>query len=162
MPIYNDEEMKVTGLPSDQRLVKGPVAVFECLQQIPCNPCADACPREAITVKEINDCPTLNEELCNGCGICMTHCPGLSIFVVDTTYGRDQGLVKIPYEFFPLPKADEYVEALDRSGTCVGKAKVVRVQTSANKTNIVWLSVPKELIMDVRSIRLIEGENHGE
>lgn len=159
MPIFN-EEMKVTGLPSEIRLAKGPVAVFECLQPIPCNPCAEACPRGAITVKEINDCPTLSEELCNGCGICMTHCPGLSIFVVDANYAKDQGLVKIPYEFYPLPKADEYVDALDRSGACVGKARVIRIQSSANKTNIVWLSVPRELVMDVRSIRLMKEENY--
>ncbi|QJW44353.1 hypothetical protein HA075_22045 [bacterium BFN5] len=50
--------------------LSGPTAIFECLQPIPCNPCADACPRGAITVKEINDCPTLDKERCNGCGIC--------------------------------------------------------------------------------------------
>lgn len=160
MPTYIESEMKVTGLPSRERFLQGPVAIFECLQQIPCNPCVDACPRGAITVKEINDCPSLDERLCNGCGICMTHCPGLSIFVVDYTYGENQGLVKIPYEFFPLPKTEETVEALNRDGSRVGKAKVIRVQSSPNKTNLIWLSVPQELVMEVRSIRLIKEEIH--
>ena len=148
-------------IPSQERFAQGPVAVFECLQQIPCNPCADACPQGAITVQEINDCPTLNEALCNGCGVCMTHCPGLAIFVVDYTYGQEQALIKIPYEFYPLPQVDDSVEALNRSGQSVGTAQVVRVQQSPNKTQIIWLSVPKELAMDVRSLRLPKEENHG-
>lgn len=138
----------------EERFAKGPVALFECSQQIPCNPCADACPRGAITVKEINDCPALNEDLCNGCGICMTNCPGLSIFVVDYTYGKEEALIKIPYEFSPLPQAKDMVDALNRQGEQVGTAQVVRVQQSPNKTSILWLSVPQELAMDVRSIRL--------
>lgn len=147
-------------IPSKGRFAQGPVALFECSQQIPCNPCAEACPQGAITVREINDCPTLNEELCNGCGVCMTHCPGLSIFVVDYTYGPDQALIKIPYEFFPLPQVDDCVDALNRQGECVGTAQVVRVQQSPNKTHIIWLSVPQELAMDVRNLRLPKEENH--
>jgi len=150
-----------TVLPSKERLAQGPIAIFECLQQIPCNPCADACPQGAITVKDINDCPTLNEAICNGCGVCMTHCPGLSIFVVDYTYGQDQGLVKIPYEFFPLPKVHDAVDALNRQGEHIGSAEVVRVQLSPNKTNVIWLSVSKEQLMEVRGLRLREEENHG-
>ncbi|GMA98427.1 4Fe-4S binding protein [Pelosinus sp. IPA-1] len=148
-------------MPSKERFAEGPVALFECLQQIPCNPCADACPRGAITVKEINDCPSLNEELCNGCGVCMTHCPGVSIFVVDYTYSKEAALVKIPYEFSPLPSAKEEVDALNRQGECVGSAQVIRVQNSPNKTNIIWLSVPQELAMEVRSIRLRKEERDG-
>jgi Fe-S-cluster-containing hydrogenase component 2 len=151
----------MNALPSEERLAKGPVAVFECLQQIPCNPCAEACPRKAITVEHMNDCPSLNEELCNGCGVCMSKCPGLSIFVVDATYEQNKGLVKIPYEFFPLPKEHQMVDALNRSGECVGLAEVVRVQPIANKTNIIWLALPKEMIMEVRAIRLREEEHHG-
>ena len=34
------EEIKeATGWPSEERLAKGPVAICECVQQIPCNPC---------------------------------------------------------------------------------------------------------------------------
>lgn len=137
---------------SDRAL--GPKAIFECLQPIPCNPCADACPRGAITVKEINDCPVLDEEKCNGCGICMTHCPGLSIFVVDVHYNTAEALVKIPYEFFPLPCQGELVDALNRQGERIGTAKVERVQKSPNKTNIIWLAVARELAMEVRNLRL--------
>lgn len=148
-------------VPSQERFAKGPIAVFECSQRIPCNPCADACPRGAITVKEINDCPIVDVERCNGCGVCMTHCPGLSIFVIDYTYGTDTALVKIPYEFSPLPQSSEWVDALDRQGECIGTGQVIRAQQSPNKTSIIWLSIPQELAMDVRNIRL-RKENHHE
>lgn len=144
----------------DPRFARGPVAVFECLQQIPCNPCADACPQKAITVKDINSCPELNETLCNGCGVCMTHCPGLSVFVVDYTFSPDRTLVKIPYEFYPLPQVNEQVDALNRKGECIGAAQVVRVQLSPNKTHIIWLALLPELTMQVRGIRLRKGKNH--
>ena len=39
-------------LPTPERQRRGPVAVIECFQEIPCNPCADACPRGAITMPE--------------------------------------------------------------------------------------------------------------
>ena len=147
-------------MPSAERFAKGPIALFECVEQIPCNPCADACPRSAITVKDINDCPTLDSELCNGCGVCMTHCPGLSIFVIDYSYGAELSLLKIPYEFSPLPEMNEQVDALNRQGQCVGTGQIIRVQRSNNKTNIIWLSVAKELAMDVRSIRLRKEKSH--
>lgn len=147
-------------VPSPERFAQGPVAIFECFQRIPCNPCADACPRGAITVQEINDCPTVDMERCNGCGLCMTQCPGLSIFVIDYTYGKDKALIKIPYEFFPLPQADEWVDALGRQGECIGIGQVIRVQQSPNKTSIIWLSIPQELAMDVRNIRLGKEEDH--
>ena len=40
-------------LPSEERRKKGPYAIFECFQQIPCNPCYTACRFGA--VKELTD-----------------------------------------------------------------------------------------------------------
>jgi Fe-S-cluster-containing hydrogenase component 2 len=140
-------------IPSNSRLQQGPIAIFECFQRIPCNPCADACPRGAIyPFSDINECPSVDENRCNGCGVCLAHCPGLSIFVVDYTYGATEALVKIPYEFVPLPQTDEVVIALNRTGSPLGTAQVVRIQRNANKTTILWLTVPKELAMQVRHI----------
>ena len=67
--------------------------------------CIVYCPGKAITVEHINDCPSLNKALCNGCGICMSKCPGLSIFVVDSTYEENRDLIRIPYEFFLCQKS---------------------------------------------------------
>jgi Fe-S-cluster-containing hydrogenase component 2 len=124
------------------------------LQKIPCNPCADACARGAIQpFVDINERPIVEWSLCNGCGLCLTRCPGLAIFVVDYTYSEKQALVKIPFEFSPLPEEGEWVTALNRSGHKVGEAQVIRAQNGQNKTVILWLAVPKDLMMEVRNIR---------
>ena len=47
--IPTNEDLRAV-LPEPGRLKQGPVAVIECFQQIPCNPCAEACPRGAITM----------------------------------------------------------------------------------------------------------------
>lgn len=81
----NSAELKEAGrYPSEERLKKGPVAVIECCQNIPCNPCETACKFGAITVGDlITNLPVLDESKCVGCGVCLTKCPGLAIFVVD-------------------------------------------------------------------------------
>ena len=68
------------GVPSEERMAKGRVAVIECVQEIPCYPCENACRLGAITIGEqITNLPTLHEEKCTGCGICATVCPMGSI-----------------------------------------------------------------------------------
>ena len=48
--------------PADERFAKGQVAVIECVQNIPCNPCQDACPRGAITIEgAITNIPKIME-----------------------------------------------------------------------------------------------------
>lgn len=140
-------------LPPEERLARGPVAIAECFQNIPCDPCYHSCKQGAIAeFVDINERPRIDFEKCNGCGMCMSRCPGLAIFVVDATYSDSEALVKIPYEFLPIPQADETVIAINRAGRAVGEARVVRVQNTRaqDRTAIVWLAVPKELMMEVR------------
>lgn len=139
--------------PSCERRAKGAVAVIECFQDIPCNPCYTACNKKAIKeLIDINDRPELNEEICNGCGVCIHNCPGLAIVVVDESYSDTESLIKIPYEFLPLPSENTYVTGLNRSGNPVCRAKVIKVLAgkSVDKTAIVTLAVPKDLSMEVR------------
>jgi len=143
--------------PPKERLAKGPVVIIECFQRIPCNPCYTACKREAIQeFKDINDLPKVDFERCNGCGLCISKCPGLAIFVVDETYSEKEALIKLPFEFLPLPEKGEEVDALNRKGNVVGKAKVVRVKNGKyeDRTPVLSILVPKELSMKVRSIKL--------
>lgn len=146
---------KVT--PSAERLAHGPVAVIECFQQIPCNPCSTSCPRGAISsFNDINDLPEIDHDRCNGCAICVANCPGLAIFVVDESHSETTAVVKIPYEFLPVPEVGQIVIALDREGRSVGTARVVRVQNGKqqDRTLVVWLEVAKELTMTVRHFRM--------
>lgn len=150
--------------PPKSVMAKGPVAVIECFQKIPCNPCAKACRTGAIKpFEDINDRPEINYELCTGCGLCMIKCPGLAIFIIDETYSETEALVKIPYEFLPLPVEGSYITGLSREGRPVCRAKVVKVQTAKyqDRTTIVAIAVPKELSMEVRSIDLEDyyGDN---
>ncbi len=145
--------------PSAARMAQGPVAVIECFQQIPCNPCSTSCPRGAISsFNDINDLPEIDHDRCNGCAICVANCPGLAIFVVDESHSETTAVVKIPYEFLPVPEVGQRVTAVDREGHAVGEARVLRVQNGKqqDRTLVVWLEVPKELAMTVRHFR-VEG-----
>lgn len=140
--------------PSEERLAKGPVAIIECYQNIPCNPCFTACNRSAIEkFEDINDLPKMNHNNCNGCGLCIANCPGLAIMVVDATYCKEEVLIKIPYEFIPLPDEGQIVKGLDREGNYVCDVKIVKVLNSKalDRTPIVSIAVPREYMKVVRN-----------
>ena len=156
------------GIPSAERRAKGPVACIECFQQIPCNPCEEACPRGAITVgDEITSLPHLDAEKCNGCGLCMTRCPGLAIFTVDESCAGGRARVSFPYEYVPLPEKGQEIACTDREGRFVTEGTVYQVRTSKafDHTAIVTVEIPKEYSMEVRFIRrpgTEAGEDRGE
>jgi Fe-S-cluster-containing hydrogenase component 2 len=144
-------------LPPNNRLDRGACVILECFQKIPCDPCVTICPQGAIKIEgNINNLPKVDYEKCTGCGICVSECPGLAIFVVDKNYAPNYGLIMLPYEFFPLPKKGDIVLGLSREGREICKAKVIRVLLTKkqNRTAIISIQVPKDLIMEVRNIRL--------
>lgn len=138
--------------PNQERRKKGAFAVMECFQKIPCNPCKSSCPKGAIIMEDINDTPKVDYEKCNGCGVCASNCPGLAIFIIDENFSETEALVKLPYEFLPLPDKGDEVTGTDREGKEVCKAVVHNViNVKANdRTPSVWLRVPKRHSMDVR------------
>ncbi|MCL2222072.1 MAG: 4Fe-4S binding protein [Oscillospiraceae bacterium] len=146
---------KVT--PTDERLKKGPVVIVECFQEIPCDPCVKACKRGAITMPGgINDIPLVDFDLCNGCSLCISMCPGLAIFVVDKTWSEDRARVLIPYEYLPVPEVGQSVTGMDRAGKELGSFEVVKVNSGGkkNKTWTISIAVPQELAMEVRGINV--------
>lgn len=150
-----EELAKLPGVPSAERLEEGPVVVIECAQEIPCNPCEGACPVGAIRVGEpITNLPVLAADKCTGCGVCISVCPGLAIFVLDMIYSDREATVQLPYEFLPLPKKGEIVTALDREGRAVCSARVVNVRNPKkfDHTAVVTIAVPKNQAMNVRNI----------
>jgi len=147
--------------PDDERFTNGPVAIIECFQKIPCNPCIKACKQGAITITdELNELPVVDLKLCNGCGVCISMCPGLAIFVVDRTYSETHALVKLPYEYVPVPQKGQYVTGMNREGKDLGKFLVEKVPKGGekNKTYTVSLSVPQELAMELRDIKVFDEE----
>lgn len=142
-------------LPTPEQYAKGPVAIAECVQEIPCNPCEAACPFGAIQVGEpITNLPFVKYESCTGCGMCVAKCPGLAIFVVNKAYSADTATVAFPYEYFPVPKVGDTVRAINRKGEFECEAQVRKVQEPASfdHTPVVTIEIPKELADEVRSI----------
>ena len=145
--------------PSEERYQKGPVAVIECVQEIPCNPCEAACRFGAIRIGDpITNLPQCSHEKCTGCGVCVSKCPGLAIFVVNKAYSETTATVSFPYEYMPVPEQDMAVTAVNRKGEPVCEAKVVKVLNPAafDHTPVVTVEIPKEYADDVRSIRRLQ------
>jgi len=142
---------------------KGLHPVIECTQNIPCNPCQEACPKNYIKIGEkITSLPTLNEAgECSGCGMCVASCSGQAIFLVDEDYGPGYASVTIPYEFHPLPAAGEDGRALDRSGKEICTAKVIDVKSKKafDHTHLLTMRVPAEMAVKARFFCRQEGEN---
>lgn len=137
-------------LPSKKHLEKG-VAIVECIQEIPCNPCVDICPVHAISMKDINAPPLVDYDACTGCTKCVGICPGLAIFVVKIK--EKKGWVTLPYEFLPVPQTGDTVIALDREGKERGMAIVTKLRKQG-KTQVITIEVPSQIAMDVRCIRV--------
>ena len=143
-------------LPSAERFRKGPVAVIECVQEIPCNPCETACRFGAINIKTpITNIPVLVEEKCVGCGLCVSKCPGLAIFIVDLSYSETEAKVSFPYEYTPIPKKGDKVKAVNRCGEVICEAivKDVKNPPSFDHTPVVTIEVPIAFADQARSIQ---------
>ncbi|MEO0093649.1 MAG: 4Fe-4S dicluster domain-containing protein [candidate division WOR-3 bacterium] len=144
-------------LPNSKRLNRGPVVIVECVQEIPCNPCADACPKKAIEIEgNITNIPKVNFDRCNGCTLCIPRCPGLAIFVVNKNYNEKEATITLPYEFIPLPQKGEIVLGLDRAGRKVCYARVEKVLTSKafDHCAVITIAVPKRYWNVVRNFRI--------
>ncbi|RLG77199.1 MAG: ferredoxin [Thermoprotei archaeon] len=145
------EELKARGLlPPEERMLKGPVAIAECPEEIPCDVCVVTCPSRAISKKVIYELPRIDWNKCTGCGICVGACPGLAMFVIDMSKG-DRAYITLPHEFLPVPREGDEVILLDRKGDRVGRGRVVRVFTY-RRTYVVTVEVPRDLAMEVRAI----------
>lgn len=156
--LLDDEILKnIPGVPSRSVISSKPVAVLECGQEIPCNPCELSCPQGAIKVgKPITNLPVIDSSKCTGCAACVAACPGLAIFVVNQNYSATTCTVTLPYELLPLPEKGQKVVACNREGIPLSHVDVIRVQThkSYDRTVLVTLEIPKELAMDVRGFYL--------
>jgi thioredoxin reductase/Fe-S-cluster-containing hydrogenase component 2 len=132
--------------------------VMECTQNIPCNPCQDACPKGCISIGEnITSLPiVVDGSECINCGMCVASCSGQAIFLVDEDCGDGSATVTIPYEFLPLPEAGTKGKGVGRDGRELCDAEVVSVKSAKafDKTNLLTMRVPKEYAMKARFFRI--------
>lgn len=128
--------------------------VIECTQNIPCNPCQDACPKHCIKIGDnITSLPVVDSNVsCIGCGMCVASCSGQAIFLVNEDNGDGFAEITLPYEFLPLPKKGDKGSALNRAGKAICDAEVVDVKSlkAFDKTNLLTIKVEKKYAMQAR------------
>ena len=147
-------------LPNESEKKRGPYAVIECFEEIPCNPCVVSCRFNAIyPFEDINDLPFVDFSECTGCAVCARVCPGLAIFIIDESMEGEKGTIMLPHEYLPLPEKGEQVMARGRDGSELFPATVTRIMKGGKgKTPLITLEVPKEHLQDVRSFSVISEE----
>ena len=148
--IADDELGRFPGVTRQQGLHP----VIECTQNIPCNPCQEACKKHCIKIGScITALPQVAEGAeCTGCGMCVASCSGQAIFLVNEDFEQGFASVTLPYEFLPLPKEGDRGMALSRSGQPLCQAEVVGVKTSPvyDRTNLLTMKLPREFAMSAR------------
>jgi NADPH-dependent 2,4-dienoyl-CoA reductase/sulfur reductase-like enzyme/Fe-S-cluster-containing hydrogenase component 2 len=145
-------------VPKDKKLYP----VIRCAQEIPCNPCTEACVLQSIKIKEENIMgrPCFEGE-CRGCTRCVSICPGLAITLVDKGYDETKKTARviIPWE---MPegtiKIGQKVTTTGMEGEVVGKGKVIAIKKSEwqNKRSLVSLEVPYKEVDLVAGIKIKE------
>ncbi len=141
--------------PSEDRIQRGPVAIFECPENIPCNPCEEICPSGAVLIGKINCSPKVDFEKCTGCGLCVQVCPGLAIYLLK--YKEESAIITLPYEYLPLPIKGDIVNVLNRKGEKIGEGKVIKIisrDKSIGDAPIVSIEIPKYIGLEARDIEV--------
>ncbi len=135
--------------------------LIRCMQEIPCNPCTEACPNNCIKMEDsILSLPEYTDH-CIGCGRCVLACPGLAISLVINDYDHEhqKALLMMPYEFVNdiIPVGQE-VTTTDMEGNVVGKGKVIayRDHQVQNSRRLLLLEVPEEDKLLVAGFRIRE------
>jgi len=135
--------------------------LLRCVQEIPCNPCIEACPHDLISMPgSILALPEFSG-LCEGCGQCVIACPGLAISLVHNDYdpGGGTALLTLPFEFADESVPfDETVVTVDMEGHEVGTGKViaVRKREDQDRRKLLLLEVPDADKLRVAGFRIRE------
>ncbi len=161
---YNTKEelVDLSVLPPEDIVVSKRVAIIECTEEIPCNPCAYVCRVDAISKDSLSSPGIVDWKKCNGCTACVAVCPGLSVFLQQIKDGK--GYVTMPYELIPAPKVGDHVELMDRSGEKVGEGVIVRPTYQARGDAYPRWVVTVEmndpsLSYEVRSIKILGNDD---
>jgi len=134
--------------------------VIRCVQEIPCNPCVEACPKGWVQLEgeSIMSLPRWDQE-CVGCLKCTVVCPGLAITVVDRRFDSTgkKAQVWIPWELDDnTVRIGNEVTLTGFEGEDVGVGTVRHVRTLKwmDKRRMVQVEVDSKLATKVAGIRI--------
>lgn len=142
------------------RIPGGVYPVIRCYQEIPCDPCAEVCPKGSIRLagNPLLGIPSFTGEECSNCGRCVLTCPGCAITLVDESSDPEQkhALVTLPYEFGSgLIAEGMEVTTAGEAGGYVGTGRITRIRRSGTKKRLlVTLEVPFGERLAVAGIRI--------
>ncbi|MCK4236333.1 MAG: FAD-dependent oxidoreductase, partial [Candidatus Krumholzibacteria bacterium] len=135
-----------------------------CVQEIPCNPCVDACPRRSIKIPgdPIMGLPVF-EGSCTACAKCVDACPALAINMIHPGYNREKGLslIVLPYELDDRDLIEgRPVETVGMEGEPVGEGRIVAFRRSPidDKRMLVSIEVPRDEAFEVAGFAVLEAE----
>ena len=136
--------------------------IIRCTEEIPCNPCTEACPLHHIEMASGNILKQPGfEGACLGCGQCVAACPGLAIVLVDENAdpSHKTALVTVPWEItsvkiHPGTVVDTVGFEAEKIGT--GVVKAIRKSPQHNKRQLIMLQVPFDHRHLVAGFRLQE------
>jgi len=139
----------------------GVFPVIHCSQEIPCNPCASACPRGLIRIdpEDIRKVPELVEgdKNCIGCERCVVVCPGLAIALVDYREDSEWPTVTLPYELSKKSlNVGDIVTAMNEEGKPLGEVEVTEVKAipKNDRTLLLELKSPKAFAEEIAGVRV--------
>ncbi|MCK4246171.1 (2Fe-2S)-binding protein, partial [Candidatus Bipolaricaulota bacterium] len=142
---------------------EGAFPILHCRQEIPCDPCAYACPLGLIDIDETDIRrrpkfvgPEIGKK-CIGCENCITACPGLAITLVDYRQDKQMPTVALAYEFLQESiKQGQTVTAVDTEGEVLGEVEVKSVQLAVKRdhTAVVKVEAPKAYAKRIAGIRV--------
>lgn len=114
-------------MPSDKARL---FPVLGCLETIPCNPCAEVCPQQALRMPQAGAILPRAEfaGTCTGCTKCVAGCPGLAITLVDQTpRANGKARVTLAYELPLRFRVGDEVAVRGWKGEDLGKARVLEI-----------------------------------
>ncbi|MFP4664647.1 MAG: FAD-dependent oxidoreductase [Bacteroidales bacterium] len=120
--------------PTSDRAKEKPFVLIDCLHGFACNPCAFACPYDAITKSSTSTAPHIDFDKCIGCMKCVNQCPGLAIF----GYNLQKDWLFLPIEYEVEEKKDVFL--VNNQGEKLGTGQIEKILKKPNKTNVARVS----------------------
>lgn len=146
----------------DKELCQPKKCGLECIKYCPVNKSGADC----IVMNEEIKKAQIDEDLCNGCGICVKVCPFEAITIINlaTELGTEKihqyGMNSFRLYRLPTPKKGEVVGLLGRNG--MGKSTVVSILSGNLKPNLGNYENPPEWDEVLKSFAGTELKNHFE